>query len=31
MHAYPRYGKAEDLSDDFSQLDALDIKQSDTF
>jgi len=31
MHAYPRYGKAEDLSEDFMQLDALDIKQSDTF
>ena len=31
MHAYPRYGEAEDLSDDFNQLDALDIKQSDTF
>jgi len=31
MHAYPRYGKAEDLSEYFSQLDALEIKQSDTF
>ncbi|WP_259396758.1 cyanophycin synthetase [Psychromonas sp. SR45-3] len=31
MHAYPRYGKAEDLSEQFSQLDALEIKQSDTF
>ena len=31
MHAYPRYGEAEDLSDDFNQLDALDVKQSDTF
>lgn len=31
MHAYPRYGEAEDLSEQFSQLDALDIKQSDTF
>jgi len=31
MHAYPRYGEAEDLSEYFSQLDALEIKQSDTF
>ena len=31
MHDYPRYGKAEDLSAQFEQLDALDIKQSDTF
>jgi D-alanine-D-alanine ligase-like ATP-grasp enzyme len=31
MHAYPRYGEAEDLSAYFEELDALDIKQSDTF
>lgn len=31
MHDYPRYGKTEDLSAQFEQLDALDIKQSDTF
>jgi len=31
MHDYPRYGKAEDLSAQFAQLDALDIKQADTF
>ena len=31
MHDYPRYGKAEDLSAQFEQLDALDVKQSDTF
>ena len=31
MHDYPRYGKAEDLSKQFLELDALDIKQSDTF
>jgi D-alanine-D-alanine ligase-like ATP-grasp enzyme len=31
MHDYPRYGKAEDLSAQFAQLDALDIQQSDTF
>ncbi|MEG3756071.1 cyanophycin synthetase [Psychromonas arctica] len=31
MHAYPRYGEAEDLSDYFDELDALEVKQSDTF
>lgn len=31
MHAYPRYGKAENLSAELSQLDALDIQQMDTF
>ena len=31
MHDYPRYGKTEDLSAQFEQLDALDIKQADTF
>jgi len=31
MHAYPRYGEAEDLSAYFEELDSLDIKQSDTF
>jgi len=31
MHAYPRYGKAEDLSEYFDELDALEVKQSDTF
>jgi len=31
MHDYPRYGKAEDLSAQFEQLDALHITQSDTF
>ncbi|WP_019614969.1 hypothetical protein [Psychromonas ossibalaenae] len=31
MHAYPRYGKAEDLSGDFEQLEQLDIQQSDTY
>ena len=31
MHDYPRYGKVEDLSAQFEQLDALDIKQSDIF
>ncbi|TEW53982.1 cyanophycin synthetase [Psychromonas sp. RZ22] len=31
MHAYPRYGQAEDLSSTLALLDALDIKQSDTF
>jgi len=31
MHDYPRYGKVEDLSAQFEQLDALDIKQSDVF
>lgn len=31
MHAYPRYGKAENLSAEFTHLDALDVQQSDTF
>lgn len=31
MHAFPRYGIAEDLSDEFTQLDALDVQQPDTF
>lgn len=31
MHAFPRYGKAEDLSEQFAQLDALHIEQTDTF
>jgi len=31
MHAYPRYGEAEDLSEYFDELDALEVKQSDTF
>jgi len=31
MHAYPRYGEAEDLSAYFEELDSLDVKQSDTF
>lgn len=31
MHGYPRYGKAEDLTAEFEQLDALTIHQSDTF
>jgi len=31
MHDYPRYGKTEDLSAQFAALDALDVKQSDTF
>jgi len=31
MHDYPRYGKTEDLSAQFAELDALDVKQSDTF
>jgi len=31
MHDYPRYGKADDLTAQFEQLDALDIQQSDTF
>jgi D-alanine-D-alanine ligase-like ATP-grasp enzyme len=31
MHAYPRYGEAEDLSAYFEELDSIEIKQSDTF
>lgn len=31
MHAYPRYGEAEDLSEQYAQLDALHIEQTDTF
>jgi D-alanine-D-alanine ligase-like ATP-grasp enzyme len=31
MHGYPRYGKAEDLSTHFDELDKLDISQSDTY
>ena len=31
MHAYPRYGEAEDLSADFAQLNQLDIQHSDIF
>ncbi len=31
MHAYPRYGKAEDLSAYFNELDKLNITQSDIF
>ncbi len=31
MHNYPRYGKAEDLSVHFNELDKLEISQSDTY
>lgn len=31
MHNYPRYGKAEDLSLHFDELDQLEISQSDTY
>lgn len=31
MHAFPRYGKAEDLSIHFAQLDQLNIQQTDTY
>lgn len=31
MHAYPRYGKAEDLSLHFNELERLEISQSDTY
>ena len=31
MHAYPRYGQAEDLSVHFNELDKLEISQSDTY
>jgi len=31
MHAYPRYGKAEDLSPHFATLDKLEISQSDIY
>ncbi|WP_413700886.1 cyanophycin synthetase [Psychromonas sp. KJ10-10] len=31
MHSYPRYGKAEDLSVHFDELDSLDISQPDTY
>jgi D-alanine-D-alanine ligase-like ATP-grasp enzyme len=31
MHRYPRYGKAEDLSSHFEELDKLEISQSDTY
>ncbi len=31
MHAYPRYGKAEDLSVYFDKLEGLDIQQSDIY
>lgn len=31
MHAFPRYGQAEDLSAYFEQLDQLNIEQSDTY
>ena len=31
MHDYPRYGEKEDLSAYYSELDQLDISQSDTF
>jgi len=31
MHAYPRYGKAEDLSLHFDELDQLEVSQSDIY
>ncbi|MFT4835313.1 MAG: D-alanine-D-alanine ligase-like ATP-grasp enzyme [Psychromonas sp.] len=31
MHAFPRYGKAEDLSIHFAQLEKLNIQQTDTY
>ena len=31
MHAFPRYGQAEDLSEHFTQLEQLNIQQSDTY
>ena len=31
MHAFPRYGIAEDLSAEFNQLEQLDIQQLDTY
>lgn len=31
MHAYPRYGEAEDLSAEFTQLAALEVQQTDTY
>ena len=31
MHAFPRYGEAEDLSVHFRQLEQLNIEQADTY
>ena len=31
MHNYPRYGKAEDLSAYFDELDKLEISESDVY
>lgn len=31
MHDYPRYGKAEDLSIDYSNLDQIEVEQKDIF
>lgn len=31
MHAFPRYGKVEDLSAHFAQLEKLNIQQTDTY